>query len=91
MADSPAELDRWVASLSSALGLSEGDDDGHDVPIGLLLDLTREAAHGVVRPAGPLTTYLVALAVAQGMPVDDAVTHARSAIVAWDATDRISD
>lgn len=78
MSDSPAELDRWVTSLSSALDLAEGD-----VPVGLLLDLTREAAHGIVRPAGPLTTYLVGLAVAGGMPIEDAVAHARSAIATW--------
>lgn len=78
MADSPAELDRWVTALASALDLPEGD-----VPIDLLLDLTRDAAHGIVRPAGPLTTYLVGLAVAQGTPIDDAVARARSAIAGW--------
>jgi len=83
MADSPADLDRWVTALTSALDLREAGDGRQDVPIGLLLDLTREAAHGIVRPAGPLTTYLVGLAVARGMPVDDAVRHARSAIAAW--------
>lgn len=78
MPDSPAELDQWVTALASALDLPESD-----VPVGLLLDLTREAAHGVVRPAGPLTTYLVGLAVAQGMPIEDAVAHARAAVAAW--------
>lgn len=82
MADSPADLDRWVKALASELDLP-----GNDVPIGLLLDLTRDAAHAVVRPAGPLTTYLVGLAVAQGMPIDDAVAHARSAIAAWAPTE----
>lgn len=83
MADSPADLDRWVTTLAEALELPAAADGDHDVPIGLLLDLTREAAHGIVRPAGPLTTYLIGLAVAQGMPVDDAVAQARSAIAAW--------
>lgn len=91
MADSPADLDRWVTALASALDLPETVDGRQDVPIGLLLDLTREAAHGIVRPAGPLTTYLVGLAVARGMPFDDAVRHARSAIAAWSTTERISD
>jgi len=79
MSDTPADLDDWVAALGDSLGL---DADQH--PVGLLLDLTREAAHAVVRPAGPLTTYLVGLAVAQGMTVEDAVARARSAIAAWE-------
>ncbi|KDA06856.1 hypothetical protein DC31_07685 [Microbacterium sp. CH12i] len=80
MSDSPAGLDSWVASLAEALDLPEGE-----VPTNLLLDLTRDAAHGIVRPAGPLTTYLVGVAVARGMSVDDAAARTRSAIAAWGA------
>ncbi|WP_158862136.1 DUF6457 domain-containing protein [Leifsonia sp. AG29] len=75
MTDTPEDLDAWVAELASALGL-----DPAGVPTGLLLDLTRDAAHGVMRPAGPLTTYLVGLAVARGIPPEDAVATARAAI-----------
>lgn len=78
MSDAPDDLDAWVARLSEALGLGA---DQH--PIGTLLDLTRDAAHGVVRPAGPLTTYLVGLAVAGGLPVEDAVARARATIATW--------
>lgn len=78
MPDSPDDLDSWVNALAESLGLGA---DQH--PIGLLLDLTRDAAHGVVRPAGPLTTYLVGLAVAQGMTVEDAVARARATIAEW--------
>lgn len=78
MPDAPEDLDAWVTALAESLGLPA---DQH--PIGLLLDLTRDAAHGVVRPAGPLTTYLVGLAVAQGMTVEDAVARARSSIDEW--------
>lgn len=46
----------WVAELRDALGLTD------DVDIALLLDLARDAAHGVARPAAPLTTFLVGLA-----------------------------
>lgn len=38
-----------------------------------LLDLTRDVAHGVTRVAGPLTTYLVGLAVGAGMSPEEAV------------------
>ena len=80
MPDSPEDLDAWVHTLAESLGLA---DDQH--PIGLLLDLTRDAAHGVVRPAGPLTTYLVGLAVAGGMTVEDALARARATITDWKA------
>ncbi|MDP3950879.1 DUF6457 domain-containing protein [Microbacterium sp.] len=80
MPDAPQDLDAWVADLAESLGLGA---DEH--PIGLLLDLTRDAAHGVVRPAGPLTTYLVGLAVAQGMTVEDAVARTRATIAEWKA------
>ncbi|GAB3804207.1 NTP transferase domain-containing protein [Humibacter antri] len=75
MSDSPADLDAWVTELAEALGL-----DPSLVPTGQLLDLTRDAAHGVMRPAGPLTTYLVGLAVAGGMTMDDAAAATRAAI-----------
>lgn len=78
MADNPADLDHWVEALTKALGLPESE-----VPIGLLLDLTRDAAHSIVRPAGPLTTYLIGLAVARGMSFEDAAEHTRAAIAAW--------
>ena len=50
-------LAAWTADLSAALGL-----DPALVDTDLLLDLARDAAHGVARPAAPLTTFLVGLA-----------------------------
>ncbi|MFF2389913.1 NTP transferase domain-containing protein [Agromyces sp. NPDC058104] len=75
MTDTPEGLDTWVADLAAELGL-----DQPEVPTALLLDLTREAAHGVTRPAGPLTTYLIGLAVASGMSPADAAAATRRAI-----------
>lgn len=74
MLDAPDDLSAWVEGLAEALGV-EGE-----VPIDDLLNLTREAAHGVTRPAGPLTTYLVGRAVAQGTPVAEAIALARAQI-----------
>jgi hypothetical protein len=56
----PEVLDEWVAALAARLGL-----DPAQVPIGALLDVTRDAAHNVARPAGPLTTYLIGVAAAR--------------------------
>ncbi len=57
-------LDDWIADAAEALSLPPAP-----IPLDLrdeLLDLTREVAHGVARIAGPLTCYLVGLAVANG-------------------------
>jgi len=73
------ELARWVTELSSALGLP----GAHVAAGGELLALTREVAHGVTRPAGPLATYLVGLAVASGRTLDDAVAVTRETVARW--------
>ena len=64
-------LDEWVHDLSDALGV---DAAGTDVP--LLLDVARDAAHGIARPAAPLTTFLVGLAAGQRGGGADAVASA---------------
>jgi hypothetical protein len=51
------ELTAWVAELAAALEV-----DPAEVPRNLLLDVARDAAHGVARPAAPLTTFLVGYA-----------------------------
>ncbi|MBI5159920.1 MAG: molybdopterin-guanine dinucleotide biosynthesis protein, partial [Micrococcales bacterium] len=64
----PPELDSWTATLTSALRL-----DGTGVDIPGVLDLAGDAAHAVARPAAPLTTYLVGVAVGRGTSFADAV------------------
>lgn len=51
----PDALDAWVLRVRSELDLP-------DVDATALLDLARDVAHGVARPAAPLTTFLVGLA-----------------------------
>ncbi len=53
-------LDRWVQELRAELGIED------DIDIDAILDLARVAAHGVQRPAAPLTAYMLGLAVARG-------------------------
>ncbi|GAA1954202.1 DUF6457 domain-containing protein [Agromyces allii] len=57
----PADLDAWVAEIAADLGL-----DPADVPVNDILDLTRRVAHGVARPAGPVTAFMIGLAVGRG-------------------------
>ena len=45
-------LDEWISAVKDELGIDL------DVDTGVLLDLARDAAHGVARPAAPLTTFL---------------------------------
>ena len=56
------ELDRWANDLAEALGLDAADIA--DIP--LILDLARDAAHSILRPAAPVTTFLVGYAVGLG-------------------------
>ncbi len=72
MADS---LDDWTRAMCEVLEL---DPDGVDRDA--ILDLAKAAAHRVARPAAPLTTYLVGLAV--GKAGGDAAAFTRSASVA---------
>lgn len=51
-------LSAWTAELAEALGFPEDFTLDRDV----VLDLARDAAHGVARPAAPLTTFLVGYA-----------------------------
>ncbi len=57
-------LDDWMAQATRVLDLPADavNNDLRDE----LLDLTRDVAHGVARIAGPLTCYLVGIAVGRG-------------------------
>ena len=50
----------WVSELATELGV-----DVTAVDQDLLLDVARDAAHAITRPAAPLTTFLVGLAAGQ--------------------------
>lgn len=52
-------LDEWISAVKDELGIDL------DVDITELLDLARDAAHSVARPAAPLTTFLIGYAAAQ--------------------------
>ncbi|MFE9623903.1 NTP transferase domain-containing protein [Streptomyces sp. NPDC006527] len=63
-------LDEWITAVKDELGIDL------DVDIRLLLDLARDAAHGVDRPAAPLTTFLVGYAAARAQGGPEAVAEA---------------
>lgn len=50
------ELEAWTAELLSALGVDARID------VDQVLDVAADAAHSIVRPAAPLTTFIAGLA-----------------------------
>lgn len=70
-----SEMDDWVAEVSAELGLG-----GATVPVPEVLGLAREVAHNVLRPAAPVSAYLLGLAVAAG--ADPAEAAARISALA---------
>ena len=78
-------LHDWIDELMDVL-----DIDG-EIDEGLILDVAREAAHQVQRPAAPISTYLLgyAAALAGGGPEEVEALAARVVALAerWQAAD----
>lgn len=60
----PEALDGWLKTISEPLGIDE------EIDIGAVLDLTRDVAHDVARPAAPLTTFALGLALGR-LPAEE--------------------
>ncbi|MGW0436826.1 DUF6457 domain-containing protein [Micromonospora sp. NPDC003197] len=60
--DTQAPLWEWLVGAAAALDTPELSEQD----IAALLDVVREVAHGVCRPAGPLAAYLIGTAVGRG-------------------------
>ena len=79
----PEALDAWLVSTAKLLGLDEDQ-----VPIPLILDVAADVAHGVARPAAPLSTFLLGLAIGQGTRGDATLEELSAELsalaAAWD-------
>ena len=71
-------LEKWLQAAAAEAGVDDGDGAGRDAPllsldaVTVLLNLARDAAHGVARPAAPLATFAVGLAIGRtGGSLDD--------------------
>jgi hypothetical protein len=73
-------LDEWMTTVRAELALDGDGVADLGVVQTVILDLARDAAHGVARPAAPLTAYLIGVAVGQGAPLRE--TAARIAVLA---------
>lgn len=86
----PEALDAWLVAAAAELGL-----DPEATDIATVLNVARDVAHGVARPAAPLSTFLLGVAVGRAAAAgDDAATAlaeraaAISALAAaWSAAD----
>ncbi len=76
-----SDLTDWTDRAASELGLGDVLDD---VAIATILDLARDAAHNVARPAAPLTTFLLGLAVGRGMDRDTVAAQLTALALAQD-------
>jgi hypothetical protein len=72
-------LDEWTAAACRELGLDPAE--ANTAPV---LDLAREVAHGVLRPAAPVTAYLAGLAVGRGADPADALARLATLARAWE-------
>ncbi|MFJ2032593.1 DUF6457 domain-containing protein [Streptosporangium sp. NPDC087985] len=72
-------LGEWTALVCRELGV-----DPARVDRDALLDLTKEVAHGVTRPAAPLTAYLLGLAQGAGSAPPDAVERLTELAQRWE-------
>jgi hypothetical protein len=75
-------MEEWTAAVCADLGLDPACADTT-----IVLDLARDAAHGVARPAAPLTAYLVGVAVGQGMALPAAAGRISALAADWKTPD----
>ena len=71
----PEALDAWASALRTRFGL-----DGEDLPVGLILDLARDVATGVARPAAPFSAFAAGLVAGRAGGSPDDVRDAVAAI-----------
>ncbi len=69
-------LEDWIAAVRDELQVDPVDTR-------LVLDLARDVAHEVARPAAPLTAYLLGLAVGRGADPRQAAAAVTALAKAW--------
>jgi molybdopterin-guanine dinucleotide biosynthesis protein A len=78
-AEEDRDMQEWVDAVSAALGVDVATD------IDAILDVARDAAHSVDRPAAPVTTYLLGAAVAAGADPAQAAAVVSELALGWGA------
>lgn len=70
------DLEAWTSELLSALGVDACID------VDQVLDVAADAAHSIVRPAAPLTTFIAGLAAGLAGGSDQDIVNALNASAA---------
>lgn len=71
----PEALDEWARVLRERFDLAE-----EDLPIALILDLARDVANGVARPAAPFSAFVAGLVAGRAGGTPEDVRNAIAAI-----------
>lgn len=64
-------MNEWLQEVIKELNLSEVTQSVNESELKAILDGARHAAHQVERPAAPVTTYLMGMAVARGGDIQE--------------------
>ena len=73
-------LEQWLRVACAELGI-----DPASVDVRAVLDLTRDVARGVDRPAAPVTAYLLGVAVGRGLAPGEGIARLTGAAGSWAA------
>lgn len=71
-------LGDWIAAACAELGVDPGVVDER-----VILDLARDVAHQVDRPAAPLTAFLLGVAVGGGQPLRPTADRLSAYAATW--------
>jgi hypothetical protein len=74
-------LEQWTAAAGVGLGLDPGPLSTAETKT--VLDVARDVAHEVNRPAAPLTAYLLGMAVGRGLSLPEAADRIRALAAGW--------
>lgn len=77
MVNEPVDLEQWIAFLTQEMGMSA------EVPVDDILELSKDVAHGVARPAVPVTAFVAGYLAGFGYPPEAAIRSARDAVEKW--------
>ena len=71
------DMEKWIEAVQKELGIDVVVDEQ------LILDLARDAAHGVERKAAPITTFLLGIAIAGGADQKEAAKRVAELAGRW--------
>jgi hypothetical protein len=74
-------LDEWAEALCTELGI-----DPEEATQKTVLNLARVVAHTVDRPAAPLTSYFLGVAVGRGQPLEETAAKIQQLARGWPAS-----